>query len=591
MDLRRVLILIGLAFSVSDETEATEVPGRAMFFVDVTEAAGIAVEHGDQDTIATGAAAGDLDGDGWEDIYVIGGPGGRQHLFRNRGDGTFEELAVSSGVAVAGEHMFGPAFADIDGDFDLDLFVGGVSSAGPALFRNDGAWRFSEVSREGRMFPSGVYIGATFGDYDLDGDVDMFTTHWLQSAAVRKIEHLWSNDGHGSFSQVPSEVSGLVIETDTTDIGDIVLSFTGNFVDIDDDGRLDMLLASDYGHSQVFRNSGDGRFEDITSNVITDENGMGAAVGDYDNDGDLDWFVTSIFDPSGVPSEAWGASGNRMYRNVGGGVFEDATDEAGVRDGSWGWGACFADFDLDGDLDLFHVNGFIDFTNPARWLDKPARLFANQGDGSFVEVAAAAGIDDHGNGRGVVCFDYDRDGDIDVFISNVLGPARLYRNELTTTRGFLSVRLVGRPPNTEGIGARVVVHTAEARQLRHISSGNNYASQNPAVAHFGLDDAARVDSLDVEWPGGEVTRIVNIDRNRELVVHQDIGDVNCDGRATAADLTFQRAGFSEHTTRNPRCLRKDLDYNGVVDERDLDLVGSWIFGVRDVVLGGDGTDS
>jgi len=540
-------------------------------FTDVTEVAGVAVEHEYTDPtidllreVAGGAAGADVDGDGWPDLYVVGGDARRQYLFRNRGDGTFAESAIESGVDLSGEHLFGPAFADIDGNRTLDLFVGSFSAA-PALFLNDGAGRFAEVARARQTFPPAPYMSASFGDYDGDGDLDMFTTHWLLLLALGHVDHLWKNDGFGGFTGATEE-AGLILLTEDTPLGPVGWSFTGNFADIDNDGDLDVLLASDFGRSQVFRNIGGGRFEDISTNVLTEENGMGAAVGDFDNDGDMDWFVTSIFDESPEAPDTWGHSGNRLYRNVGGGQFEDATEEAGVRDGGWGWGACFADFDNDGNLDLFHVNGYRTlFTQ--KWLDLPARMFLNQGDGTFRESAAIVGIADRGNGRGVVCFDYDRDGDVDVFISNIEGPVRLYRNDTANGNGFLQVRLVGRPPNTEGIGARISIDAGGTRRIREIQSGNNYLSQNPAVAHFGLGDVTSVDEIRIVWPLGSVTVRTSLIAGREIVVPEVDGDANCDGVTSAADLVSLSRSIVRGAGQAP-CPVGDVDLDGRVDEAD-----------------------
>ena len=187
-------------------------------------------------------------------------------------------------------------------------------------------------------------------DYDKDGDVDLFLTHWTQSGGPN---HLWQNNGDGSFS--PVDVTAGI--TGITDTG-YDLSFTPNFADLNNDGWPDIVLASDFGTSQVFHNNGNGTFTNTTQAVINDENGMGAALGDYDNDGDLDWFVSSIYEADGVPDGGWRTSGNRLYRNRGDGTFDDATDQAGVRPGHWGWGSVFADLNNDGHEDIFHVNGW-----------------------------------------------------------------------------------------------------------------------------------------------------------------------------------------------------------------------------------------
>jgi hypothetical protein len=393
-------------------------------FSDVTLEAGLDYSHGytgptpEHAVVAGGAAAGDFDGDGYVDLYVVRGTLGPNLLFRNQGDGTFQEVGESAGVAVAGSHGSGPLFADLDGDGRLDLFVGAVEGDPIHVFRNRGDGGFDDVTLASGIDPPGPTISAAAADVDRDGDLDLFLTHWNWELPAGPTGHLWQNDGGGVFHDVSVEAgitAALPVPTPFVPDNPLDLSFTPNFVDVDDDGWPDLLLTSDFRTSQLLRNRGDGSFEDATPDVVSDENGMGAAIGDYDGDLDLDWFVTSIYDPDIPPDVNWGGSGNRLYRNEGQGVFSDVTDAAGVREGFWGWGTCFADFDNDADLDLFHVNGW---PGDARFAQDPSRLFLSNGDGTFTERSAELGLVDTGDGRGVVCFDYDRDGDLDIFVAN-----------------------------------------------------------------------------------------------------------------------------------------------------------------------------
>ncbi|MEE8586457.1 MAG: VCBS repeat-containing protein, partial [Acidobacteriota bacterium] len=414
------VLLAGTALlAQSDQSsKSRSAPTAPIHFEDVSRQAGFNYGHGYSDGLTTdarkaigGVAVGDFDQDGFLDLYIVRGDSGPNLLFRNRGDGSFEEVGQSAGLDLRDALGSGPTFADWDGDGWADLFIGGIEQTRPRLFRNRGDGTFQEVTEECGVSVEVDTFSAAFGDYDRDGDLDLFLTHWMGGRTEpAQVNHLWRNNGDGTFTAVQDEAAGLAIFQETD------FSLTPNFADINNDGWPDLLVAADFGTSQVFLNRQDGTFENVTSDVISDENGMGAAIGDYDHDGDLDWFVSSIWDPEPGESLGWGTTGNRLYRNRGDGTFEDVTTPAGVREGYWGWGSCFADFDNDGNLDLFHVNGFFP---PGRdgprigavFSEDPSRLFMSNGDGTFRERSLELGLEDTGQGRGLVCFDYDRDGD------------------------------------------------------------------------------------------------------------------------------------------------------------------------------------
>jgi hypothetical protein len=515
-------------------------------FTEVAESAGLVADHGYQvpaleqnAEVAGGVAAGDYDGDGCVDLYTVGGDAHPNRLFRSHCDGTFEECGGEAGVGLTGRQGSGPTFADVDGDGRLDLLVLDAAGGGPTLFRNRGDGSFEDVTAANGLASTLRGVSAAFGDYDADGDLDLAVTHWSTVVDGASREYLWRNDGAGHFEDVTVAAGLPVIGRALEDGGPVLdLSFAPTFVDVDGDGVTDLLVTGDFGTTRVLLGTGDGTFRDVTGPEITDENGMGSAVADVDGDGRLDWFVSSIWDADQVAEGRWGVSGNRLYRGAGGGAFTDVTDLAGVRDGGWGWGSSFADVDLDGDLDLVHVNGWrAEATEQFR--ADVTRLFVQSTGGAFVEQGAVRGLL-ASQGRGLVVFDEDGDGDLDLYVANNGEPGQLYRNDGLPPRGWLTVRLAGTAPNRFGVGARVFARVAGATQRRDVLAGSNYVSQNPAEAHFGFGAATRVDELRVVWPDAAETRLVDVPVGKCIVVTPAgvvtpcrapapaCGDVTCD---------------------------------------------------------------
>lgn len=478
-----------------------------------------------------GVAAGDVDGDCWADIYYPTGDTTADVLYRNTGDGRFEDVSQAWGI-VQTDFSNGAAMADLDGDGHLDVIttnilhpekpsilgqaVGAERSQAPTVYRNEGGKRFSVWT--------GLDIAAdftswsfSFGDYDADGDLDALSTHWRgPGLGGAQPNHLWKNNGAGEGKAfTPEDRRANLLDM----VGKTDFTFTGVFSDFNLDGWPDILMASDFESSQVYKNLGETGFARVTeASEITDENGMGAAVADYDNDGDLDWFVSSIWDPNGFAEGTWGVTGNRLYRNDRG-RFVDATEEAGVAEGHWGWGACFADFNNDAWPDLFHVNGFDLHAKMARHLGAPrvfvslrrsmlefektpSRLFISNRNGSFEERSEAWGITDTKSGRGVVCLDYDRDGDVDILVSNHQDRLLLYRNNARSMpdTNFINISLRGLDKNTGAIGARVYVTANGVTQLQEMRAGGSFLASPPQELHFGLGSADIIERIEVVWP-------------------------------------------------------------------------------------------
>jgi hypothetical protein len=283
-------------------------------------------------------------------------------------------------------------------------------------------------------------------------------------------------------------------------------TFTPTFARISDDYWPDIAIATDYSGSQLLISNGASRtfFDATNSAVHSVQYGMGSALGDYDSDGDLDWFVSAFF---GTTVGGDVQTGNRLFRNPGGDFsvnqFVNATAEARVADGGWGWGACFLDIDNDADLDLYHTNGWAPRLYPDELSRDFSVAFVSNGSGVFSNQAYPLGLDDEQNGRGVVCADLDNDGDIDILqlTNKTRNSAALWENvSAAAGRNFLRVQLIGLPPNTEAAGARVFATIGSRTQMREIMIGSNYTSQNPTLQVFGLGTATQVDQLRVEWP-------------------------------------------------------------------------------------------
>ncbi|MCB1042611.1 MAG: CRTAC1 family protein [Acidobacteria bacterium] len=483
-------------------------------FTEVADQVGLIAPHGfvggivtEQQAISGGLATGDVDNDGWVDVFVVGGDAFPHHLYRNV-QGLFVDVTSGSGLEMDGLAVAGPAFGDLNGDGLLDFLCGGIQGQHPRVFLNTGNLQFLEVTISSQIQAIGDTFSCAMGDFNRDGHLDVFLSHWGSPFGDGR---LWRNNGQAVFTDV-DDLAG------TAAPGPVDYSFSPTFTDFNGDGWPDILLASDFGHSQVFMNRGDGTFLDITSAVITDENGMGSAVADFDNDGDMDWFVSSIWDPDGLPNGNWGITGNRMYENSGNGAFADITDHAGTRQGYWGWGSAAQDYNNDGWIDLFHVNGFFGEL-AGEFHHDPSRLFVNQSGFTFLETSEISGIADTGQGRGVACFDYDRDGDIDILIQQNSTPVRLYRND-TNTGNYLTIQL----QDTQGkraAGARIVASTPDGmQQTREIRVGSHFVSQDPDEAFFGLGPNQRV-QLDVIWPDGAIWHLPFYPANQVVVIRRD----------------------------------------------------------------------
>lgn len=511
------------------------VTDASVLFSDATDSSGIEFIHGylnptrtDPEMFAGGAASGDYDNDGDIDLFVVRGDVGPNQLYRNDGNNVFTEVGEQAGLAYTKSNhenyrLSGPTFADIDGDGDLDLFIGGLEGDPSFLFENNGEGAFFDITEGSGIdtINKQYTVSAAFGDYDLDGDLDMALGHWgepyTSTTSPGDTQHLWRNDSSDQgikFTSVSIEsgiASSVIIEADDGAVlnGIHDYSFTPTFADINQDLYPDLLLVSDFGTTVFFENNRNGSFTNITAmSEVNVYSGMGSSVADYDNDGDLDWFITAIYDPL-MPGDT---PGNGLYSNNGSGQFTDVTESAGVIDGVWGWGACFSDFDNDGWLDIYHTNGWENTGTGTNFDRDPSRLFMATGEGTFSDKAASSNILDFEQGRAVVCDDFDNDGDIDVFVThrNLDNSATLYQNDSTNPNSYLKVKLTGLAPNTSAVGAKIAVTTGDVTQIRYVSIGNNFTSHNSTIQHFGLNESTNIDELEITWPNGNVMTIRDV---------------------------------------------------------------------------------
>jgi hypothetical protein len=489
-------------------------------FTDVTVEAGVANGRWGQ-----GVCAGDFDNDGSPDLYVTNF--GRSRLYRNGGRGGFTDVAEAAGVAVDGWST-GCAFADYDGDGRLDLFVAGyihldVAHLPPAPpsagARPPAATPAPAAAAEQRGTGAAYAPGLPYCVYR--GQPVMCGPRGLKGEG----DHLFHNNGDGTFTDV-SVRAGVADPSG-------FYGFGVAFFDFDDDGRPDLFVANDSTPNYLYRNQGDGTFKDVSysSGAALDETGremanMGVAVGDYDNDGRDDLQVTNFADDA-----------DAVFHNDGGGLFSDVSYASGVGRVTTpflGWGTSFLDYDNDGRLDLFVVNGHVypvvdelDWNTSYR--QRPL-LFRNA-RGRFVEVGGSAGpaMAAAWNSRGLAAGDVDNDGDVDVLINNIDEPPALLRNDGGNRAGhWLTVRLVGDPGQKcprDAIGSVVYCTGGGLRRRGEVASGRSQVSQSDLRVHFGLGAATRVERLEVRWANGPavayevpgIDRLVVIDQARGVI--------------------------------------------------------------------------
>lgn len=479
-----------------------------------------------QQNMGNGAAVGDYDGDGDLDVYLLGQSGHPNRLFRNE-HGVSSGFVDVTEAAHVGDRGMGRAaqFVDLDNDGQLDLvlandFVTGTNMSPSRIYRNRGDGTFEDVTDGSGFDPVGYLVGGlAIADYDRDGMLDIYVSFWTMDMGRGQSSHigwnrLYRNQGGLQFRDV-TEQSGLGrFGRD---------SFTPVFTDFNGDGWPDIYLAVDHTEDVFYQNTA-GTFSDVSSDVGVSHTGndMGVAVADPGGTGLLSLYVTNITDPEdslGTPP-----GGNTLLEtrlSPGGGLrFENRAEERGVRTTGWGWGTAFVDMDLDGILDLYAAQGMDRVTLEASrsLYDDQSYLYLGRPDGGYRQYTGSCEVP--GDQRALVVFDYDRNGRPDILMTQVVHPPLLLENRSSPDRHSLTVVPVPRPGGT-AVGARVTVRAAGQSQSRPIIAGTSYLSGLPFEAYFGLGDIARVDDVIIEWPDGQLTTIRNVNADQTFWLHAD----------------------------------------------------------------------
>jgi enediyne biosynthesis protein E4 len=531
---------------------ATAPPAIKVVFNDVTNQAGIKFVHNAgktgkkylPETLGSGAAFIDVDGDGWSDILLVNSkdwtPKGRKTtaaLYKNNHNGTFTDITKGSGLDVE-IYGIGVAVGDYDNDGKDDVYITALD--GDHLFHNDGGGKFTDVTKASGINNANFGTSVAWLDYDHDGKLDLFVANYVQWTQKGDIwcsldgstksyctpesykgtsSKLYHNLGNGKFEDVTAKAG----------VGDPNSKSLGiSIIDIDGDGWPDIFVCNDTQPNKLYRNNRNGTFS---------ENGMTAGVA-YGEDGvakgamGVDW---ADYDRTGRAHLLVGNFSNQMlglYHNEGNGLFVDEAPMSSVGRESLltlSFGVFFFDYDLDGFPDILTANGHIEEeigrVQPKIHYQEPPLLFRNLGAKKFENVSNKVGeaFEKPLVARGAIYGDYDHDGDLDVLITSNAGPAHLYRNDGGNKNHWLTVKTVGTKSNRDGIGAVVRIESASGKQWNAVKSGSSYASQSDLALTFGLAQDPMVASIQVEWPSGTKQKFANVQANQAITIDEAKG--------------------------------------------------------------------
>ena len=547
---------VGLTIVACVAVQWPRAESAARTFVDVTASAGIRFRHESgafgkkylPETMGSGGAFLDADGDGWLDILLINSkswPGrpparARHALYRNSGNGSFSDVTAASGLGVDMYGM-GVAAADYDNDGRIDIYITGLD--GNRLFHGSGGGKFADVTARAGVGASGFSTGAVWFDYDRDGRLDLFVSRYVDWSIEKDLfctldgktksyctpesykgqsPILFHNRGDGTFEDVTRRAG---LEDPTSKGLGVAL------IDYDSDGAVDLFVANDTQPNRLYRNKGNGTFVDVgtTAGVAFNEAGVARAGMGVD--------ATDV-DGSGRPSLVIGNFSNEMislYRNEGNGLFIDEAPASTVGRASLltlAFACFFFDYDLDGLPDIFSANGHvaddISRVQPRVTYAQRPHLFRQASPMKFEDMSARSGSDFARAmvARGAAYGDYDRDGDLDILVTTNNGPARLLRNDGGENRA-VRLQLRGSSSNRDAIGARVTVPIASGKRLvQMVKTGSSYLSQSELTLTVGLGSVASTGKIDVAWPNGKVERLPSVATGQTVVIEEGRGIVS-----------------------------------------------------------------